>query len=225
MNARRGPLTDGESWTQAELHRLREAAWTPRATVAFLRAAQTRANLTRRRRPDLGRQEARWMLAGTAAWAISVRALPTGPLARASGRGLLWWGGCALMLDWHLGMLETPDGRPVGLGVPDALTLTRAWLVPAVSQYPHPSLLLIGAATDFADGVMARRTRCTRFGRDLEGLVDACFAAAALRALVRAGALSPLPAALEQARLLAGVAYSTGVYFATGRAPDREVQG
>lgn len=165
------------------------------------------------------------MLAGTAAWAISVRTLPTGPLARASGRGLLWWGGCALMVDWHLGMLETPDGRPVGLGVPDALTLTRAWLVPAVAQYPQPSLLLIGAASDFADGVMARRTRCTRFGRDLEGLVDACFAVGALRALSRAGALSPLPAALEQARLLAGVAYATGVYFATGRAPDREVQG
>lgn len=225
MNARLDPLTEGEGWTQAELCRLREAGWSPRAVVDFLRAAQTRANLTRGRRPDLARQEARWMLAGTAAWVMAARVIPNGPLARATGRGLLWWGGCALMVDWHLGMLETPDGRPVGLGVPDALTLTRAWLVPAVAQCPHPLLLLIGAATDFADGVLARRTRCTRFGRDLEGLADACFAAAALRAAARGGALSPLPAALEQTRLLAGVAHSVGVYFINGHAPERAVPG
>jgi len=220
VNPRLGPLTEGERWTQAELHRLRDARWSPRAAAVFLRAAQTRANRTRRRRPDLARQEARWMLVGTAAWVICARATPCGPPARARGRGLLWWGGCALMVDWHLGMLETPDGRPVGLGIPDALTLTRAWLVPAVARYPHPSLLLIGAATDFADGVLARRTRTTRFGRDLERLADACFAAAALRAAARTGALSPLPAALEQTRLLAGVAYSAGAYFARGHAPE-----
>ncbi|MDQ6729692.1 MAG: CDP-alcohol phosphatidyltransferase family protein [Actinomycetota bacterium] len=223
MNTRRGPLTDGEGWTQAELRRLREAHWSPRAIAVFLRASQTRATLTRRGRPDLARQELRWMWAGTAAWVMSAWAIPIGPLARSRGRGLLWWGGCALMVDWHLGMLETPDGRPVGLGVPDALTLTRAWLVPAVARCPRPSLLLIGAATDFADGVMARRTRTTRFGRDLEGLVDACFAAAALRAAACTGALSPAPVALEQTRLLAGVAYSAGVYFACGHAPERFV--
>lgn len=165
------------------------------------------------------------MLAGTAAWAISGWAIPTGPLARARGRGFLWWCGCAAMVGWHLWMLETPDGRPVGLGIPDALTLTRAWLVPAVAQCPHPSLLLIGVVTDFADGVVARRTRTTRFGRDLEGLADACFAAAALRAAVRTGALSPRPAAFEQARLVAGVAHAMGVYLINGRAPERAVQG
>lgn len=223
MNRRLGPLTEGERWTQAELRRLRDARWSPRAAAAFLRAAQTRSNLTRRRRPDLARQEARWMLVGTAAWVISARAAPHGPLARAGGRGLLWWGGCALMVDWHLGMLETPDGRPVGLGIPDALTLTRAWLAPAVARYPHPSLLLIGAATDVADGVLARRTRTTRFGRDLEGLADACLSTAALRAAARTGALSPLPAALEQTRLLAGLAYSAGGYFARGHAPEPAV--
>ncbi len=216
-------LTEGERWTQAELGRLCDARWSPRAAAAFLRAAQTRANRTRRERPDLARQEARWMLAGVAAWVICTRAAPGGPLARARRRGLLWWGGCALMVDWHLGMLETPDGRPVGLGSPDALTLTRAWLVPAVARYPHPSLLLIAAATDVADGVLARRTRTTRFGRDLEGLADACLTAAALRAAARTGALSPLPAALEQTRLLAGAAYSAGVYFAGGHAPERAV--
>ncbi len=224
MNLRRGPITEGERWAQAELHRLRDARWSPRAAAVFLRAAQTRANLTRRRRPDLARQQARWMLVGTAAWVVFTRAFPHGPLARTGGRGLLWWGACALMVDWHLGMLETPDGRPVGLGIPDALTLTRAWLVPAVARYPHPLLLLIGGATDVADGMMARRTRTTRFGRDLEGLTDACLAAAALRAAARTGALSPLPAALEQTRLLAGLAYSVGGYVARGHAPDPVVR-
>jgi len=223
VNPRLGPVTEGERWTEAELRRLRDARWSPRAAAVFLRAAQTRANRTRRRRPDLARQEARWMLLGAAAWLICARAIPHGPPARVRGRGLLWWGGCALMVDWHLGMLETPDGRPVGLGIPDALTLTRAWLVPAVARYPDPSLLLLGAATDFADGVLARRTRTTRFGRDLEGLADACFAVAALRAAVRTGVLSPLPAALEQTRLLAGVVYAAGVYFAGGHAPEPAV--
>lgn len=223
VNPRVGLLTEGERWTQAELRRLRDARWGPGAAAVFLRAAQAQANRTRRRRPDLARQEARWMLIGTAAWVICAWVIPHRPLGRASGRGLVWWGACALMVDWHLGMLETPDGRPVGLGVPDALTLTRAWLVPAVARYPHPSLLLIGAATDFADGVLARRTRTTRFGRDLEGLADACLATAALRAAARTGALSLLPAALEQTRLLAGLAYCAGGYFARGHAPASAV--
>ncbi|MDQ6818909.1 MAG: hypothetical protein M3076_00995 [Actinomycetota bacterium] len=215
------PLTEGERWTRGELARLRDAGWTPPATLAFLLAAQARANLTRRGRPALGRQEARWMLAGALAWVPAARRLPGAQIARARARGLLWWAGCALMLDWHLGMLETPEGGAVGLGPADALTLLRAWLVPAVAQRAHPALVLVGALTDIADGRVARATRCTRLGRDLEGLVDACFAAAALRGAVRAGGLSPLPALLERVRLLAGVGYVSSAYFTSARAPDR----
>ena len=110
--------------------------------------------------------------------------------------------GCALMLDWHLGMLETTDGRPVALGGADGLTLARAWLVPAVAQDAAPALVIIGAVSDLADGFVARRTRTTRLGRDLEGLVDACFTTAALHSSVRAGSVSRLPAGLELARLI-----------------------
>jgi phosphatidylglycerophosphate synthase len=218
------PPTEGERWTRAELARLRDLGWSPGAILSFLRRSQTRANRTRRRRRTLARQEATWTLAGAAAWVIAGPSLATGSRRRTRRRGLIWWGGCALMLDWHLGMLETPDGREVALGVADALTLIRAWLVPGVADCPRTTLLLIGAATDFADGAVARRTRCTRLGRDLEGLVDACFAVAALRGAVRAGGLSPLPAALEQVRLAAGVIYATTVYFAAGHAPDDAVR-
>jgi phosphatidylglycerophosphate synthase len=205
-------LTDGERWTRAELATLRHRSWRPAALIVFLRAAQARANATRAARPALARQAGAWMVAGAAAWTR---------LPRGRTRGLAWWVLCAVMLDWHLGMMETDDGRPVALGAADALTLTRAWLVPAVAHRPAPTLVLIGAATDYADGAVARRTRCTRFGRDLEGLVDACFTTAALRGAVRHGDLSPLPATLEQARLAAGALYALTVYFAAGHAPDR----
>jgi len=95
--------------------------------------------------------------------------------------------------------------------------------VPPVAWEADPWLVLLGGVTDAADGRVARATRCTRFGRDLEGLVDACFAAAALRGAVRAGHLSPLPARLERGRLLAGAGYAAGAYFARARAPDRAV--
>ena len=42
-----------------------------------------------------------------------------------------------------------------------------------------------GAISDVLDGVLARRSGPTRAGRDLEGLVDACFGAAALRGALR----------------------------------------
>ena len=206
----------GSSW--------RGCGWRPRPCLEFLKAAWIKAQATRRRRPELARQEAAWILAGFAGWLLAARSLPASPSARARARGLLWWAGCGLMLDWHLGMLETPEGRPVRLGAADALTLARAWLAPAVAAQPEPMLLLVGGLTDVADGRIARVTRCTRFGRDLEGLADACFSWAALRGAVRAGGLSPRPAALEQARLLAGTAHASAAYFVAGRAPNPAVR-
>ncbi len=222
-DARLRHVTEGERWTRAELARLRDCGWRPRAFLGFLHAAQVRANLTRRR-PGLVRQEGSWIFAGAAGWLAVARLLPSSPIAHARGRGLVWWAGCAVMLDWHLGMLETPEGRLVGLGAADALTLARAWLVPAVAQRADPTLLVLGGLTDIADGRVARVTRCTRLGRDLEGLVDACFAAAALRGAMRIGGVSPLPAVLERARLLAGTAWASREYFAAGRAPDPAVR-
>ncbi len=212
--------TEGERWTQSELGRLRAGRWRPGAVLSFLAAAQHRATLIRRGRPAVARQTATWMLGGGASWALCARWCPESSIARAGRRGLVWWGGCALMLDWHLGMIETPDGRPVALGAADALTLARAWLVPAVAQDAGPGLVALGVATDLLDGAAARRTRITRLGRDLEGLVDACFTAAALRSSVRRGGISPRAAVLEQGRLALGAAYATAVYFTSGHPPD-----
>jgi hypothetical protein len=73
---------------------------------------------------------------------------------------------------WHMGMFETEDGLPRPLGHADALTLSRAWLVPAIADDLDPRLLAIAIATDALDGIAARATEPTRAGRDLEGLVD-----------------------------------------------------
>jgi hypothetical protein len=90
--------------------------------------------------------------------------------------GLAWWAACAAMLDWHLGMVEEEDGRPASLAAADACTLARAWLVPVAADAAHPAAVALAAATDVLDGRLARASRTTRAGRDLEGLVDLCFA-------------------------------------------------
>jgi phosphatidylglycerophosphate synthase len=218
------PWTDGERWTLAELARLRAGRWRPRAWNEFVWAAQVRANVTRRRRTRLARQEAIWITVGEGAWLVAGRLPAASSLARTWRRGAAWWAACALMLDWHLGMLETSDGQPVDLGVADALTLARAWLVPAVAERADPILVLLGALTDAADGPVARATRCTRFGREFDGVVDACFAAAALRGAARHGGVSPITIRVEKARSLAGVAYVSAAYLVAGRAPSASVR-
>ena len=82
------------------------------------------------------------------------------------------------MLDWHLGMVETEDGRARALGAADALTLGRVWLAPVALASPTPLVCAAGFATDALDGPLARAAEPTRAGRDLEGLADACFATA-----------------------------------------------
>ena len=214
------PSTEGERWARRELGALARARWRPRAVLGFLGASHERALATARRRAGLTGQARRWMLAGGLAWPLAARALPGTAIARARASGPVSWAGCAVMLQWHLGMLETPDGHEVRLGAADSLTLLRAWLIPAVAHGPAPWLALLGGVTDVADGIVARATRCTRLGRDLEGLVDACFAAAILRSVRRAGGVSPRAARLEQARLLGGAGYATVAYFVAGHAPD-----
>lgn len=131
-----------------------------------------------------------------------------------------WWCAVGLMLDWHLGMVETEAGRPRPLGAADAATLARAWLVPVVARHPHPALLLTGYATDVADGALARRAEPTRLGRDLESLVDGCFSIAALRALVGRGALSRGTAGVEVIRMIAGTTAAAATWFGRAVPPD-----
>ena len=207
-------LTEGEQWTREQLELLLRRRFSPAAVVRFLAESQRRANDVRRRRPELARQELRWALAGAAACL-------TLPRRR---RMLAWWALACLMLDWHLGMVETGDGRPRPLGPADALTLTRVWLAPAMLEDPGPALCAAGFATDVLDGVAARGLgEPTRAGRDLEGLADACFAAALLAGLRRRDAIGPAASAAELARLGAGLAYSLAVYFGRAEPPDREL--
>ena len=217
------PLTEGERWTREQLEALLAARFGPRAVAHFLAESQRRSNRIRRERPELARQEVAWIGAGAAAWA----ALALGgaqPFRRGVRAGLAWWAAAALMLDWHLGMLESEDGRPQALGPADALTLLRVWLVPVALDTPSPLVCGTAAASDVLDGIVARATTGpTRAGRDLEGLADICFAVAALRGALRRGTIGHATAASELVRLGAGFGYALWVYFGRAAAPDPAV--
>jgi len=127
------------------------------------------------------------------------------------------------MRDWHLGMVETEDGRPRSLGPADAMTLLRVWLVPVAADRPTPLVCAVALATDGLDGALARGGERTRIGRDLEGLADTCFAVAALRGAARRRWLHRWVAAAELGRLGIGFGYTLWVYFGRTRAPDPRV--
>lgn len=213
-------LTEGELWARDQLQLLLRARFSPRAVARFLLESQRRAGEVRRRRPDLGRQSVRWSAAGAAAWTALALARVE-PFRRRARSGLAWWGLTAVMLDWHLGMLETVDGRPRLLGAADALTLARVWIAPAALEEPSPLVCAAGFATDVVDGVAARRlAEPTRAGRDLEGLADVCFAGAVLVGLRRRGKIGRSASAAELTRLGAGFAYALAVYFGRTEPPD-----
>jgi len=203
-------MTEGEVWAREALDSLRAEGVGPAAIARFLVASQRRADRNRVARPELAEQARHWTAFGAAAWLLVGR----------SARGLAWWGFTALMLDWHLGMVETESGSPRRLGPADACTLARSWLVPLAAERASPLVLAAGFASDVADGRLARTSAPTRAGRDLEGAVDVAFAAASLRGAVRAGGLSRVVAALEGARLGAGVVATTASYFGHSRRPE-----
>ncbi len=211
------PLTEGERWARAELGKLLDARFSPIAVARFLARSQGRAGAVRRARPELARQEAAWLAAGAGACFV------------AQGASLRWWVAVGLMLDWHLGMVESPEGEPQPLGPADALTLARAWLVPVALHDPSATVVTAGWATDVLDGVAARARLggCgpTRAGRDLEGLVDACFGAAVLVGLRRRERLGAAPVALEVGRVGVGFGYAVAVWFGRAAPPDRAVLG
>jgi hypothetical protein len=217
-------LTEGERWAREQLAALLAARFSPPAVGRFVLASQRRANDARRARPELGRQAWGWMAAGAGAW-LGLAAGGAQPFRRRLRAGLGWWAACAVMLDWHLGMVETADGRPRPLGAADALTLSRAWLVPVALDAPTPLVCGIAGASDVLDGRFARAAEPTRIGRDLEGLVDACFGAAALRAGLREGRIGRAVVVAELARLGAGFGYALFLYFGRATAPDPRVTG
>jgi phosphatidylglycerophosphate synthase len=194
-------LTEGERWSRELLDRLRAERFGAAAWRRFFGDAFVRARVVRARRAGLVRQSRRWGLAGL------VAALPFG--VRAAGSWAAWWA----MVDWHLGMAETAEGAPRGLGSADALTLGRLWAAPIVRRRPQPWIVALGMASDLADGLLARRAGPTRLGRDLDSTADTLFLDAALRGAVDRHGLDARLLAFERARLLVGTAVTLRSYF------------
>jgi len=164
----------------------------------------------------------RWVAAGAGAWA-ALALTGREPFRRQLGAFAAWWALTWLMLDWHIGMVETDDGRPRNLGPADAWTLARVWLVPAAADSPQPWMCALAFVSDGLDGRLARATEPTRIGRDLEGLADAAFAAAALRGALARGWLGRGAGIGELARLGAGFGYALFIWFGSASAPDPRV--
>ena len=181
-------LTEGERWARELLDTLRARRFTPTAWWDFLAESFARARRTRARRPGVVAQSRRWCAAGFAA------ALPLGPVPAAWAA--VWWA----MIDWHLGMVETADGRPRRLAAADALTLTRLWSAPMVRRHPSVPLVAAVMATDLLDGPLARRAGPTRFGRDFDGAADAALFLALIGAAAERGAVAPWILAMERGR-------------------------
>ena len=212
-------MTEGERWARDMLQQLRGRRFTPSAIGAFLLASQRRSAETRRARPALARRARQWEVAGFGAWAL-LAVCGAQPFRRRLRPGLGWWIATSLMLEWHLGMVESEDGEPRNLASADALTLSRAWLIPVVGDRLSPRTLALAALTDGLDGIAARATVPTRAGRDLEGLVDAALLATALLTAARQRRLHPAVIGLEIGRLAAGLCLAIAAYLARGRPPS-----
>ncbi|MDP2712510.1 MAG: hypothetical protein Q8O56_14945, partial [Solirubrobacteraceae bacterium] len=190
--------------------------------MRFLVASQRRANEQRAVRPATARRTRHVIAAGAAAW-LALALAGREPYRRRLGSFVAWWTLTYAMLDWHVGMFETEDGQPRNLSAADACTLARVWLVPAVADTPAPWICVLALASDGLDGRLARATAPTRIGRDLEGLADAAFAAAALCGARRRGWLGRGAAHAELTRITVGIGYALLVWFGSARAPDPRV--
>jgi phosphatidylglycerophosphate synthase len=215
--------TEGERWTEDQLRALRAARYRPRAAWGFVSASLDRAAAVRRARPALARQSRRWSTAGLTAGSLACQvARRIGLPAPRTARWVAWWIACAAMLDWHLGMLQTPDGAArERLGAADAASLTRIALVPFVAaararRGAFVALLAIAAATDAADGRLARRSGSTRLGRDLDTMGDALVGIAAALCAWRVEWLTTRTAQLVVARHATPIAFVAIRYSARG---------
>lgn len=214
--------TEGERWVEQALGELRAARFTPRAWIAFLAASLVQAGRSRRDRRREHRTVVLMAVAGLAAWAAVAAAGRPGLAAV----GAAWWLVVLLLLDWHLGMLERPDGRRLsGLGVANVLTLIRAAVVPVLPALPPASLgaLLVAAgATDVADGYLARRRdECTRLGVWLDGVTDGFVLTVAAVAAARHDRVSPWAAVLVGTRYVLPWVVVAAAYFVHATAPSR----
>jgi phosphatidylglycerophosphate synthase len=215
-------MTDGELWARELLEGLRGSRFTPLAWIRFLRASFVRANVRRRQRPRAFREMLALSATGFAVWAL-VGWLFDPTLALAGG---LFWLVNMLMLDWHLGMLERPDGTPIrGLGAANVIDLCRLGAVPALAVLSPGWLvfaLLVIGTLDVVDGRLARsRNEVTRLGQWLDGSVDTIVLITGAWLLVRADALPVWAGVLVSVRYLTPLVVITIWYFLAAAPPPR----
>ncbi len=224
-----GGPTAGERWAAHALAEVRTARFSPGATAAFLAASFARAAENRGGRPRLALQARRWSAAG-AGIALTARSALARREAAVPRRGTLiaWLAFEALMLDWHLGMIEGLGGEPrAALSAADALTLARGALAPFAAAAPPSaplflSLLAFGGASDLLDGRLARRAGPTRFGRDFDTLADLAFRGAAVHGARRAAWLDASAARALAARQLLLVSGAAWHWLARSQRPPHD---
>lgn len=213
------PLTDGERWSRDLLAGLRAEGYRPGAWLDFLARSFERAASARGERRALARQARRWGIAGAGASVIAAHAARLPPR-----RCLAWWGLCWAMLEWHLGMVEGSRGEPrAALSAADALTLARLGLVPFAAaptgRGSWGAAVALAAASDAADGRLARRAGATRLGRELDSSADAAFFSAAALGAARAGWIARPVALASLGRHVGGVGFVACHWFAHGSPP------
>jgi phosphatidylglycerophosphate synthase len=217
-------VTEGERWARAVLLDLRAAGFAPRAWWRFIARSFERAGERRRELRGLWVETIALAAAGVAVWGV-VAASGHERLAVAGG---IWWLAVCAMLDWHLGMVERPDGRRLHhLGAANVLSLARLGLVPALVALSPTALLvaIVGAqATDVLDGWIARRRdEVTRLGRWLDSSVDAVLRPVAAVAAARLDVIPAWAAALVFARYVAPALVVAVAYFRHAGPPPREL--
>ncbi|KJS63375.1 hypothetical protein VM95_03905 [Streptomyces rubellomurinus] len=142
--------------TDALLALLRGGGWRPAAWTRFLVLAAERSWQEAARRPRA---------------LAEISLLHGALLAAGRGRGRWWVATSWALAASHLGLLE--DRR--SLGAANALTLVRANL-PVVGAALGRWIGLVAAASDLADGAVARRLgTVTPFGDYADSLADAAF--------------------------------------------------
>ncbi len=216
------PPSEAELWARELLEQLRASYFLPHAWIRFLWASFVRAHKRRRERRRAFAQLLALTMAGFGVWAL-VGWLADPTLALAGG---LFWLTTMLMLDWHLGMLERPDGTPInGLGLANVLDVCRVGAVPALAvlspRWLALALLVIGTL-DVLDGRIARaRDEVTRLGQWLDSAVDTIVLVTGAWLLVRADVLPVWVGIVAAVRYLTPLVVVTCWYFLAARAPPR----
>lgn len=217
------PQLPGPDWTRAELRRLKASRFSPRAWVRFTINCFARSLHDARVLPRALREAIAVSALGFLGWALLLLVTP------AAVWGLGWWAFVAIMLLTHLGMLDQQDEPDRGLGLPNLLSLTRAWILPilipaAGSATAFAGILLAALATDGLDGRIARATgRETRLGKQLDHATDYVIGGLAAVLAADQGWLPAWVATLIVLRFALPVLFLLGSYFWRADLPPAEM--